>query len=127
MITWLEEKPTGPVEIVTPVGIAGIRGTTVFVNIQDDPEAPIEIFSWEGQVAFIPTGATEAVLLNSGEQLLLRPGEQDVIALRRQVRRLERREVLQRLGRSRLINGFSRPLPTRDRIQRILEEQNAPE
>lgn len=52
MITWLEGTPPAPVTIQTPVGAAGIRGTTVFVNIEEDPQAPVEIFAWEGDVTF---------------------------------------------------------------------------
>ncbi|MEY3261706.1 MAG: hypothetical protein RLZZ620_757, partial [Pseudomonadota bacterium] len=40
MLTWVEGKPSGPVTIQTPVGIAGIRGTTVFVNVDENPQAP---------------------------------------------------------------------------------------
>lgn len=54
MITWVEGQPPGPVEIVTPVGIAGLRGTTAFVNIAEDPQAPIEIFPGKERFPFGP-------------------------------------------------------------------------
>ncbi|MEO1068107.1 MAG: FecR family protein, partial [Cyanobacteria bacterium J06638_6] len=66
MITWVEGQLAEPVEIVTPAGIAGIRGTTVFVNIVDGPAAPIEIFAWEGEVAFRLAGGTDEIILTSG-------------------------------------------------------------
>ncbi len=119
MITWLEGTPPAPVTIQTPVGAAGIRGTTVFVNIEEDPQAPVEIFAWEGDVTFQPTGATEAMVIRDGEQLLVRPGEVDVAALQQQVRRFGAAEFLQRLDTSPLINNFSQPLPTQADIEAV--------
>ncbi|MGG6241655.1 FecR domain-containing protein [Nodosilinea sp. AN01ver1] len=121
MITWAEGALAEPVEIVTPAGIAGIRGTTVFVNIADDPNAPVEIFSWEGEVAFRLTEGGEEVLLTSGEQLFVSPGEQSVDALRQQVQPLDRATAQQRLEQSPLINGFSQPIPTREAIEATVD------
>ena len=122
MITWVEGALAEPVEIVTPAGIAGIRGTTVFVNIADDPSAPVEIFAWEGEVAFRLTEGGEEVILNSGEQLFVSPGEQSIEALQQQVQPLDRATAQQRLQNSRLINGFSQPIPTRDAIEATVDE-----
>lgn len=121
MITWVEGTPTGPLEIVTPVGIAGIRGTTVFVNIADEPTAPVEFFSWEGEVTVRLTDSGEEVILTSGEQLFISPAEDDIEALRQQVQPLDQAEALQRLEESELINGFSRPLPTRPAIEATVD------
>lgn len=122
MITWVEGALATPVEIVTPAGIAGIRGTTVFVNIADDPSALTEIFSWEGEVAFRLTDGGEEVVLTSGEQLFVSPGEQSIEALRQQVQPLDRATALKRLEESPLINGFSRPLPTRPALEATIDE-----
>lgn len=121
MITWLEGTHPGPVTIQTPVGAAGIRGTTVFVNIAEDPQAPVEIFAWEGEVTFQPTGATDAVVIRDGEQLLVRPGEVDVAALQQRVRRFGAEEFRQRLDTSPLINNFDQPLPTQADIEAVGE------
>ncbi|MBW4482356.1 MAG: FecR family protein [Tildeniella torsiva UHER 1998/13D] len=121
MITWVVGKLPEPVEIVTPVGIAGIRGTTVFVNIDDDPNAPVEIFSWEGEVAFRLADGGDEVVLNSGQQLFVSPGEQDIEALRQQVQPLDRAAAQKRLEESRLVNGFDRPLPTRPELEATVE------
>lgn len=121
MITWVEGTGTEPVEIVTTAGIAGIRGTTVFVNIADDPTAPVEFFSWEGQVAFRLTDGGEEIILNSGEQLFVSPDDTDIDALRQRVQPLDRATALQRLENSRLINGFSRPMPTRSQIEATVD------
>lgn len=119
MLTWLEGTPPDPVTIQTPVGAAGIRGTTVFVNIEEDPQAPVEIFAWEGEVTFQPTGATEVVVIRNGEQLLVPPGEVDVAALQQRVRRFGAAEFRQRLDTSSLINSFSQPLPTQTDIEAV--------
>ncbi|MGF1518654.1 MAG: FecR domain-containing protein [Nodosilinea sp.] len=121
MITWVEGAVSEPLEIVTPAGIAGIRGTTVFVNIADDPTAPIEFFAWEGQVAVRLTAGGEELILNSGEQLLIAPEEDDIEALRQQVQPIDQAEALQRLNESTLINGFSGPIPTRPAIEATVE------
>jgi hypothetical protein len=122
MITWVEGKLAEPIEITTPAGIAGIRGTTVFVNIGDDPAAPVEFFTWEGEVALRLANGTDEIILNSGEQLFVTPGEQDIEALRQQVQPLDRATALQRLEDSELINGFSQPIPTRSQIEATVNE-----
>lgn len=135
IIAWVQRSssgspsgsPAGVVEIVTPAGIAGIRGTTVFIDIADDPNAPgesapVEIFAWEGEVTFRPLNTSEEIVLTSGQQLLLQPGEQDVAALRQRVRPLTQAEAQQRLQESPLINGFSRPLPTRPQIEGVVND-----
>lgn len=121
MLTWLEGQPPGPVTIQTPVGIAGIRGTTVFVNIAEDPQDPVEFFTWEGEVTFQPTGATDVVLIRDGEQLLVSPGEVDVAELQRRVRRFGSEEFRQRLETSPIMNGFDQPLPTLPQIEAVGE------
>ncbi|MFQ4134969.1 FecR domain-containing protein [Nodosilinea sp. PGN35] len=124
MITWVQGTLPDPVEIVTPAGIAGIRGTTVFVNIADDPNAPVEFFAWEGEVAFRLAGSEEDVVLTSGQQLFVSPGEQDVEALRQQVQPLDRATAQERLEQSPLINGFSQPLPTRPELEATIDNLN---
>jgi hypothetical protein len=119
MLTWVEGTVSEPLEIVTPAGIAGIRGTTVFVNIDDDPTAPVEFFAWEGQVAVRLADGTGEIVLNSGEQLLVPPGTQDLSAL--QAQPLDAATTRQRLQTSPLINGFSRPIPTRPEIEATVD------
>jgi hypothetical protein len=128
MITWVAGSASGraePIEIVTPMGIAGIRGTTVFVNIAEDPDAPVEIFAWEGQVSFRPNNMAGEVILNSGEQLFISPvvppSDRNLAALQRQVQPLSQQVARQRLQNSPLINGFSRPLPTRPALEATVE------
>lgn len=121
MITWIEGTSPGPVTIQTPVGAAGIRGTTVFVNIAEDPQAPVEIFSWEGEVTFQPIGATDVVVIRDGEQLLVSPGEVDVAELQQRVRRFSPEEFRQRLETSPLINDFGQALPTLPQIEAVGE------
>lgn len=119
MITWVEGTTPEPIEIVTPAGIAGIRGTTVFVNIDDDPTAPVEFFAWEGQVAVRLADGADEIVLNSGEQLFVPPGTPDLSAL--QAQPIDPATARQRLQNSPLINGFSRPLPTRPEIEATVE------
>ncbi|MFH7245317.1 MAG: FecR domain-containing protein [Spirulina sp.] len=121
MLTWVEGRPPGSVTIQTPVGVAGIRGTTVFVNIEEDPQAPVEFFAWEGEVTFQPTGSADVVVIRDGEQLLVRPGEVDVADLQRRVRRFGAEEFRQRLENSPLMNDFSQPLPTLPQIEAVGE------
>lgn len=121
MITWAEGALSEPIDIVTPAGIAGIRGTTVFVNIDDDPNAPVEIFSWEGEVAFRLADGENEVVLTSGEQLFVYPGARDIETLSQQVQPLDRATAQKRLAESRLVNGFERPLPTRPELEATVE------
>ena len=121
MLTWVEPGQQAPTEITTPAGIAGLRGTTLFIQIPPDSNDEILFLSWEGTIRLQVVEGAEDILLQSGEALRVRPGEQDVEALRQRVRRLGRREIRQRRGRSRLLNRFQRQLPTHEQIEATLE------
>ncbi|HEY9738024.1 MAG TPA: FecR domain-containing protein, partial [Trichocoleus sp.] len=123
MITWVTPGQQVPTKIITPAGVAGLRGTTLFVDLPEDPADEVEFFSWEGTIAVRPLGASEDVIITSGEQLRIRPGENDVAELRQRVRRLTQEEIVQRRSRSRLLNGFSQPLPTQSQIDAALESE----
>jgi hypothetical protein len=122
MLTWVSSDKEVPTQITTPVGIAGLRGTTLFIKIPADDNAEIEFFAWEGTITIRPTGTTEDLVIRSGEQLLLRRGDRDIAQLRQRIRRLPRRVILQRRRQSRLINRFPRPLPTLRAIEATLED-----
>ncbi|MFP4298863.1 MAG: FecR domain-containing protein [Spirulinaceae cyanobacterium] len=119
MITWVEEGKDVPVEIVTPGGIAGIRGTTVYVEYPDNPEDGILFFSWEGTIAITLPNQTEEIILTSGDEVRIKPGETDVEAIRDRVRHLKLEEWQQRRAENRLLNDFEKPLPTLEKIQEI--------
>lgn len=121
MITWVNPGQKVPTEIVTPAGIAGLRGTTLFVNIPTEANGEVEFFAWEGTITVRPPGASEDLVIRSGEQIRIRPGERDVAQLRRRVRRLNRLEIRQRRRQNRLLNDFRRPLPTLRQIDAALE------
>jgi len=125
MITWVEPGKQVPAKIVTPAGVAGIRGTTVFVKIPEDPNEEVLFFSWEGQVAITLPDQLEEIILNTGEEVTIRPGDRDVAAIRRRVRRLRRRQFLQRWRDSRLSQNFKRPLPTKAQIEAEIENRPA--
>ncbi|NER83677.1 MAG: hypothetical protein F6K42_29845, partial [Leptolyngbya sp. SIO1D8] len=86
-----------------------------------DPNEEVLFLSWEGTIRLQVAEGAEEILLQSGEALLVRPGDRDVVALRSRVRRLGRREIRQRRRRSSLLNGFQRPLPTQNEIEATLE------
>lgn len=121
MITWVEPGKQVSTEIVTPAGIAGLRGTTLFVKIPADGQGEVLFFAWEGTIRFRPTDSDAEILLRGGEELRVRPGERDIAALRRRIRRLDRRELRMRRRRSRLHGQFRRPLPTEAAIDRLIE------
>ena len=72
-------------------------------------------------MAFRLADGGEEVMLNSGEQLFVFPGDRDIDALRQRVQPLDRAAALQRLQNSPLINGFSRPIPTRSQIEATVD------
>jgi hypothetical protein len=119
MITWVQPGKTIPVDIVTPVAIAGIRGTTVYVNIPDDPTAPVEFFSWEGTVSVRLPGQTEEIFLESGEQVFIAPGETDLERVRQSVRPIPMDDWMERRHGNLLLNGFETPLPTLAEIDTV--------
>ncbi len=121
MLTWVPPERGVPTQIITPVGTAGLRGTTLFVRIPPGADPEVEFFAWEGTITIRPAGASEDLILRSGEQLLLRRGDRDIPRLRQRIRRLPRRVIRQRRRQSPLLNDFPRPLPTLREIEATLE------
>jgi hypothetical protein len=119
MITWVEPDKTVPVKIVTPGGIAGIRGTTVYVEYPENPEDGILFFSWEGTVALTLPNQTEEIILTAGDEVRIKPGESNLAEIRDRVRHLRPNEWRKRRAESRLLNNFERPLPTLEKIEEI--------
>jgi hypothetical protein len=120
MLVWVEPGQEVPTQIVTPVGAAGLRGTTLFVRVPDDPDEGVVFFAWEGEIRLRFEGDTEDLILNAGEELRVRPGER-LRDLRGKVRRLRRREIRQQRRQSRLLNGFRQPLPTQSQLEQTIE------
>lgn len=121
MLTWVEPGQEVPTEIVTPAGIAGLRGTTLFVLVPPNNQDAVVFFAWEGTIRLQMTAGGEEILLQSGEELQVRPGERDVAALRSRIRRLGRREIRQRRQQSRLLTQFRQRLPTQDALDATVE------
>ncbi|MDY7016212.1 MAG: FecR family protein [Cyanobacteriota bacterium] len=119
MITWVEPGQTVPAEIVTPGGIAGIRGTTVHVRIPEDPNEEVVFFAWEGKVAVRLPNQTEEVLLEAGQEVRVAPLEKDIAKIRAAVRQLPNEEWKARREKSRLLNKFEKKLPTQDKIEAV--------
>ncbi|MGD1909056.1 MAG: FecR domain-containing protein [Leptolyngbyaceae cyanobacterium] len=120
MLVWVEPGQQVPTEIVTPVGVAGLRGTTLFVQVPENSDEGVIFFSWEGEIRLRFPGDSEDLILNAGEELQVRPGER-LADLRGKVQRLRRRAIRQRRQQSRLLNGFERPLPTQSQLEQTIE------
>ena len=93
MITWVDPGKRVPVEIVTPGGVAGIRGTTVYVNIPRNPNEGILFFAWEGNVSFkLSPNATqsETLTLLTGQEVTVKPGEKDLSKIRQRRKQISR-------------------------------------
>ncbi len=116
IITWVEPGKQVPAKIVTPNATAGIRGTTVFIKTPSDASQETEFLAWEGSVAVSLPNQPGEVLLQSGEEVKVKKSDQNIEQIRRRVRKIPRQEWLQRRQQSRLINNFSRPLPTLAKI-----------
>ncbi|MEC4805104.1 MAG: FecR family protein [Jaaginema sp. PMC 1079.18] len=118
MITWVEEGKEVPVKIITPGGIAGIRGTTVHVEYSETSDQ-IRFFSWEGTVAVTLPNQDEEIILNSGDEVLIEPGETEIAKIRDRVRHLPLVEWQKRRAESRLLKGFAKELPTIEKIKEV--------
>jgi hypothetical protein len=112
MITWVEPGKKVPTEIVTPSAVAAIRGTTVYVEIPKDPTQGTRFFTWEGEMAVRLAGQSEEVMLKTAEEVWIRPGEQDMKAIRKRVRRMPREEWRAMRRSDRLLRSFKRTMPT---------------
>lgn len=119
MITWIQPGQKVPTEIVTPAGVAGIRGTTVYVEIPKDPQQGILFFAWEGVVSVRLPGQTEEVTLKTADEVRIKPNERDISLIRQRVHRMPQAEWRQRRQGDRLLHSFRTPLPTLPIINKI--------
>ncbi len=119
MITWVNPGKKVPTQIVTQAAIAGIRGTTAYVKIPPDPRQGILFFAWEGIVSVRLPGQKEEIFLKTAEEVHIKPGEKDIRAVQRRVRRLSRAEWRRKRQSDRLLHSFQTPLPTLQIIKQI--------
>lgn len=108
MITWVQPGKKLPTEIVTPVAVAGIRGTTVFVKIPKDPKEGVLFFAWEGSVTVRLPGQTEEVLLKTADEVRIKPGDRDIRQIRQRVRRMSRAEWRKKRQSDPLLRSFKK-------------------
>jgi hypothetical protein len=123
MITWVQPGKQVPAKVVTPGAIAGIRGTTIYVNIPEAPNSEIEYFTWEGTMSIKLPNQSEEMLLKAGEIVKIKPGETDINQMRQRVRTLTHQEWETRRHKSPLINKFSIPLPTLEKIDQVAPKE----
>src|SRR5919199_2709685 len=119
MITWVNPGQHVPAKVITPGGIAGIQGTTIYVKIPQAPNEAIEFFTWEGTMSIQLPNQPEEFQVKGGEIVKIRPGETDIRKIRASVRRLTSQEWLARRRNSPLVNKFGKPLPTLQKIDQI--------
>ena len=128
IIGWITHggKRLDPFTIKTRLATASIQGTTVFIEFTD---RQFKIFSWEGEVV-VTTNTGDVFTLNSGQQLLLdleSAGDtaslggdhQTPVAWSPPVV-IPQMDAERRLQKSRLVNGFAKPLDTLPIIKREL-------
>ncbi len=121
MITWVTPGKHVPTKVITPGGIAGIRGTTIYIKMPQKSQDAIEFFTWEGTMFIKLPNQAEEFQLQAGEMVKIRPGETDIPKIRASIRRLTSQEWFTRRHKSPLVNNFDKPLPTLKKI-----DQTAP-
>ncbi|MBD2020521.1 FecR domain-containing protein [Leptolyngbya sp. FACHB-36] len=119
MITWVQPGQKVPTEIVTPIGVAGIRGTTVHVEIPKDPNQGTRFFAWEGLVSVRLPGQTEEIQLRTAEEVRIKPSDRDLNTVRQRIRRIPLTEWRQKRQSDQLLNGFRGRITTQTIIDRI--------
>ncbi|MEN9252467.1 MAG: FecR domain-containing protein [Thermostichales cyanobacterium BF4_bins_65] len=120
MITWVEGAVARPVRIVTPLGVAALQGTTLFV---DAPEHGrwVRFFSWEGEIRI--SAGRQSVTLNSGESVLVPRGATRLPRPYRLPGAVLRRQFQESV----LLHGFGAAVATIGKIQGMLESADAGE
>ncbi len=86
MITWVVPGQKVPTKIVTPSGVAGIRGTTVYVQIPPNPDQGTLFFTWEGRVVVQLIDQKPEMVLNTGDEVIVKPGEKDFSKTRNSIK-----------------------------------------
>ena len=91
MITWVVPGQKVPTQIVTPSGVAGIRGTTVYVQIPPDLNQGILFFTWEGKVFVQLKEQKSEMVLKTGDEVTIKPGEKDFRKTRNSIKPMSRK------------------------------------
>ncbi|HAJ58620.1 MAG TPA: hypothetical protein DCP31_04630 [Cyanobacteria bacterium UBA8543] len=91
MITWVVPGQKVPTQIVTPSGVAGIRGTTVYVQIPPDLNQGILFFTWEGKVVVQLKDQKSEMVLKTGDEVTIKPGETDFRKTRNSIKPMSRK------------------------------------
>jgi hypothetical protein len=118
MITWVTPGKKVPTQVITPGGVAGIRGTTIYVKMPKNPKDAIEFFTWEGTMFIKLPNQLEEFQLKAGEIVKIKPGEKNLSKIRASVRSLTSQEWSNRRRKNPLINNFDQPLPTLEKIDK---------
>lgn len=118
MITWVTPGKKVPTQVITPGGVAGIRGTTIYIKMPKNPQDAIEFFTWEGTMFIKLPNKTEEFQLKAGEIVKIKPGETNLSKIRASVRPLTSQEWSNRRRNNPLINKFDKPLPTLKEIDK---------
>ncbi|NJL99633.1 MAG: FecR domain-containing protein [Synechococcaceae cyanobacterium SM2_3_2] len=114
IIAWVNPDSEGSLlRIQTPMATAAIRGTTVFIDLD---EQGCRIFSWEGEVEISLQDGSDSVLLQTGEEILVEIGMTQLPS----PEPIERAVVQARFEESELLNGFGAEMSTLETIQELL-------
>ena len=116
VIAWIAPGGSGlrPLQIRTRIATAAIRGTTLFIDDQDDK---IIFLSWEGEVS-VNADSGEAFSLSGGQVLTY----DDSTATWSGPLPLTRKQAMTRRRKSQLLNGFQAPMETMPEVEAVLNQ-----
>ena len=114
IIAWVNPGSEGSLrQIQTPMATAAIRGTTVFIDVN---EQGCRIFSWEGDVEVSLRDGSDSVILKTGNEIVVEMGMTELPS----PQPIERAVVEARFEDSVLLNGFGAEMSTLETIQELL-------
>ncbi|MGF1575935.1 MAG: FecR domain-containing protein [Cyanophyceae cyanobacterium] len=114
IIAWVNPGSEGSLRrIQTPQATAAIRGTTVFIE-QDEQTS--RIFSWEGDVEVSLRDGSDSVILKTGDEIVVEVGMTQLPS----PQAIARAVVETRFQNSVLLNGFGAEMSTLETIQELL-------
>lgn len=108
-------------QIQTPLAVASISDTTVYVDLPKDTSKERHIFALQGTVEVMLNGASEPIMLKTGEDLAIKPN-----GMASQPKVLDPGAIEKRLALNPLLFGFNNKLDSQTTIEANLQISEDP-
>jgi hypothetical protein len=116
MITWIDRVFAQPVRIRTPIAVAAMQGTTVFVDLPAHQKWA-RFFSWEGTVRISLPESDESIELQAGEAVIIPMASHHIPP----AYPVDKATLQDRFEENHLLHGFRSEMSTLPEIKKVVD------